>query len=279
MVLPPRNDPEFQRQLFKAIAETKGDCVIAEELRPVVESAMKLSVPPELDRKWKNDISFTLMGMRAKEKWLSSPFFDYENEKGGATAADRKWIRSNKKGFKPNQRVWQLTEAGRGKAAELGFKVKWREPEAVRLIGNEEEKSGAFDAKTPDEEREKILRSIVLRRGQPKFRLALLGEYERCVISGCTAESALEAAHIRPFAAGGKNQLSNGLLLRADLHTLFDLNFIRIDPDTLSVLVTPALLGTEYEKFQGKPLLQPKNIDVEPYKNALKERWDLIQGN
>lgn len=273
MKLPNRSDPEFQHELLKAIAKHEDGFAIAEELRPEIEGAMKLSVPPADKQRWKNEISWTLIVMRRQKKWLQTPFFDYEKENGGPTPDDRKWILMNRKGLNPSQRVWQLTDAGRKKAVELGLDIPWKPPVELDLIAEVEDKRGSFDPKNDAEAKERVLRSIVLRRGQPKFRQDLLDTYKRCLISGCTAENALEAAHIQPFASGGTNNISNGLLLRADLHTLFDLDLIRIDPDDMTVFVTPPLLGSEYKDFQKKPLLLPKNADVNLDKEALKNRW------
>lgn len=54
------------------------------------------------------------------------------------------------------------------------------------------------------------------------MRSILLTKYGRCAISGCTLEDCLDAAHILPVANNGKEVLSNMILLRADLHRLFD---------------------------------------------------------
>ena len=64
----------------------------------------------------------------------------------------------------------------------------------------------------------------------------------------------LEAAYIEPYANSGLNHDSNGLLLRADIHTLFDLDLIRIDPDTLRVETTAGLNGTSYSSLGGAEL-------------------------
>lgn len=61
------------------------------------------------------------------------------------------------------------------------------------------------------------------RSGQADFRAALRFRHgSRCVVTGCAIPEALEAAHIAPFASGGTDNVDNGLLLRADLHLLFD---------------------------------------------------------
>lgn len=76
-------------------------------------------------------------------------------------------------------------------------------------------------------ERRRVLREISLRRGQSQFRERLIRRYGlRCQISGYDFAAAVEAAHVRPYAAYEENGAGNGLLLRSDLHTLFDLGFI-----------------------------------------------------
>lgn len=76
----------------------------------------------------------------------------------------------------------------------------------------------------------KIEQMVTLRQGQPGFRNALMDAYERrCAVTGCMIEDVLEAAHILPYAGPHTNHVTNGLLLRADIHTLFDRGLIKID--------------------------------------------------
>ena len=70
------------------------------------------------------------------------------------------------------------------------------------------------------------------RLGQGAFRVAVTDAYERaCAVTGEHSLPALEAAHIRPFAQEGPHIVSNGLLLRADLHRLFEQGYVSIGPD------------------------------------------------
>ena len=79
----------------------------------------------------------------------------------------------------------------------------------------------AFDPASALNERERVLRAICIRRGQPVFRAALLDAYDsRCVITGCDVSDVLEAAHISLYGGPSTDRISNGLLLRADIHTL-----------------------------------------------------------
>jgi hypothetical protein len=63
------------------------------------------------------------------------------------------------------------------------------------------------------------------------------------------------------------------LLLRSDIHTLFDLDLIGIDPETLTISVAPAIKATVYAELQGQTLTFPENVANAPNTEALKERW------
>ena len=74
---------------------------------------------------------------------------------------------------------------------------------------------------------------ILARPNQADFRKMLLKEYKStCMITKCKIEAVLEAAHIKPFADNKDDTLENGLLLRADLHLLFDKEFMGIHPNS-----------------------------------------------
>jgi hypothetical protein len=123
-------------------------------------------------------------------------------------------------------------------------------------------------------ELERVLREVRQRLGQSEFRSGFIAAYKsRCAVSGCDAVEALEAAHIAPYSGTESNQPSNGLLLRADIHTLFDLNVIGIDPTTLTVALGPILKNTSYSDLQGKPLVLPTDPAARPSVKALVERW------
>lgn len=114
------------------------------------------------------------------------------------------------------------------------------------------EAGNGFSPESVEDQRRRVLRSVVQRRGQPKFRKALIEVYGgRCAISGCAMVDLLEAAHVYPYKDGVTNDVSNGLLLRADLHTLFDLRLISTDPDTSQVVGCAALQGSEYAGYLG----------------------------
>ena len=86
------------------------------------------------------------------------------------------------------------------------------------------------------------MRAICIRRGQPAFRAALLAAYGgRCAITGCDVEDVLEAAHISPYSGPSSSHASNGLLLRADIHTLFDCGLVAFDPKTREVVLADSV--------------------------------------
>ena len=119
-------------------------------------------------------------------------------------------------------------------------------------------------------EREKVVRAIYLRRGQQGFRQRLLEKYNyKCVISDCDIQELLEAAHIHPYASSQDNHHTNGLLLRADIHTLFDLNLIAIQPGTNEIHLHESIKKLPYSAFSDKKVA----ISLELNQEALALRW------
>lgn len=126
--------------------------------------------------------------------------------------------------------------------------------------------------------RQRILQSIVQRQGQPEFREKLLEAYEyKCVITECDVKEALEAAHIIPYLGTSTNHSSNGLILRADLHTLFDLFLFTIEPDSLTIIISPSLKNTYYKELGGKKVRQSKNGYPNISKSALSYHSNQCQ--
>jgi putative restriction endonuclease len=98
------------------------------------------------------------------------------------------------------------------------------------------------------------------RLGQGAFRVLVTDAYaRRCAVTGEKTLPVLEAAHIKPYALQGPNQVSNGILLRSDLHKLFDLGYVTVTRD-LRLEVSPRLKGEwqngrEYYSYHGQPLV------------------------
>jgi hypothetical protein len=131
---------------------------------------------------------------------------------------------------------------------------------------------GDFGEAPDDDPAELRKFAVKVRKGQPKFRKNLLRLYDnRCAITGTGPKEVLEAVHILSHAETGINKTENGLLLRADLHDLFDANLLRINPDTLRVELDSKLRDTGYWKHQGIEL-RPRIDGTEPNRDYLREQ-------
>ena len=97
------------------------------------------------------------------------------------------------------------------------------------------------------------------RLGQGAFRVLVTDAYLRkCAVTGEKTLPVLEAAHIKPYSLAGPHSVKNGILLRSDLHKLFDLGYVTVTPD-LRLEVSPRLKaewenGREYYAYHGKEL-------------------------
>lgn len=120
-----------------------------------------------------------------------------------------------------------------------------------------------------------VERQIKERRGQQSFRQALCSRYNnRCLITNCELLAVIEAAHINPYRGENDNHPENGLLLRADIHTLFDLNLIGVEPQSLQVILHPTI-QYEYGELAGRTLNCEQS--QRPSEEALKLRYEEFQ--
>jgi putative restriction endonuclease len=70
------------------------------------------------------------------------------------------------------------------------------------------------------------------RLGQGAFRILVTDAHgRRCAVTREKALPVLQAAHTRPLSEGGVHSLDNGLLLRADVHALYDRGYVTVTPD------------------------------------------------
>jgi hypothetical protein len=133
-------------------------------------------------------------------------------------------------------------------------------------------------SKSMPAETKRTLRSIVARRGQIEFRRKLLQAYGgRCAVTGCDEIQVLEAAHIRNFARQGRYDVRNGILLRADWHTLFDLGMWAIHPKSHRIIVSTVLSDTNYTKFGGRQISAPQDPKCAPNELELRNRYRLFK--
>lgn len=114
-----------------------------------------------------------------------------------------------------------------------------------------------------------------VRLKQGAFRVMVTDAYRRrCAISGEKALPVLQAAHIKPVSEGGLNRLDNGLLLRSDVHTLFDRGYITVTPEH-QVLVAARRLKEDYDNgepyvpFHGSMIHIPESAAERPLAEQL----------
>lgn len=124
----------------------------------------------------------------------------------------------------------------------------------------------------------KYRQSAKVRVGQNIFRMALLSAYQnKCAITGTAVEVCLEAAHISAFSETVSHEIPNGLLLRRDIHALFDSHLLSIDSQNrvrLSKRLKEELkVGDEYLQLEGKELSIPTDPIFQPSKIRLAEHF------
>lgn len=120
----------------------------------------------------------------------------------------------------------------------------------------------------------RAMRSIVARQGQQRFRAELLRAYAgRCAISGEGVKPILDAAHIRPYRGPASNVITNGLLLRTDLHSLFDLQLCAVEPVKRTVVLSKTLHASTYASLHGTALREPIERQLRPSASVLEYVW------
>jgi hypothetical protein len=140
----------------------------------------------------------------------------------------------------------------------------------IQMSERDQERLKNFDQSSSKEARSSVVDSIIQRRGHPDFRKRLLSAYDfKCAITGSDAVDALEAAYIIPFRGRFTHHPTNGLLLRADIHTLFDLGKIAVDTRTLTVIVSEDLMATNYRILAGRPITYPTQEEHRPSTESL----------
>lgn len=112
------------------------------------------------------------------------------------------------------------------------------------------------------------------RLGQGAFRILVTDNYRRrCAITGERTLPALDAAHIRPFSEGGSHEASNGILMRRDIHSLFDLGYVTVSPD-MKFEVSKKIReefdnGRHYYALHGSEIVLPVEPNRHPDQSAL----------
>jgi putative restriction endonuclease len=116
---------------------------------------------------------------------------------------------------------------------------------------------------------------IMQRLGQGSFRVMVTDAYERrCAVTNEKTLPALDAAHIKPYSEDGEHSVSNGILLRRDLHALFDQGYVTIDP-SLRFEVSRKIReefenGRDYYRLHGGAVRVPANLMNRPSREYLE---------
>jgi hypothetical protein len=114
------------------------------------------------------------------------------------------------------------------------------------------------------------------RTGQEPFRKALLKEYGSvCAVTGPCPVEVLQAAHLRKFAEHQTHRIDEGVLLRADVHLLFDKGLLAVDPETWRVVLAPAIGVYEtYSDLAGLKLVSgPDPQAIRDHFETVTTRW------
>lgn len=154
-----------------------------------------------------------------------------------------------------NTERWKSYDLAAGEGARLWADCRDR-ARVVPIVAEEAPRYGAAQFVEP-------------RLGQGAFRLAVTDAWRRaCAVTEEHSLPALEAAHIRRYRDGGPHSLRNGLLLRADIHRLFDRGYVSVDPDGV-FRVSPLLRrdfknGKSYYQHDGRRLVFPEEEHDRP---------------
>lgn len=119
------------------------------------------------------------------------------------------------------------------------------------------------------------------RLGQGAFRVMVTDAYDRrCVVTNERTLPVLEAAHIKPYSQAGLHEISNGLLLRSDLHTLFDRGYVTVTPD-MRLRVSRRIRddfenGRDYYALDRHEIRPPKAPNPLPSRDVLAWHADTV---
>lgn len=152
----------------------------------------------------------------------------------------------------------------------IGYRL-WEQVQE-RLSRQSARGSGALVAQAPARYGEPQL--VTPRLGQGSFRAIVTDAYgRRCAVTRERTLPALDAAHIRPYSEGGEHAVTNGLLLRKDIHSLFDLGYVTVTP-SLHFAVSSRIRkefenGHEYYDYGGSKILVPREPEHQPDPDSL----------
>jgi putative restriction endonuclease len=123
---------------------------------------------------------------------------------------------------------------------------------------------------------------VLPRLGQGLFRILVTDFYDRrCAVTGERTLPALDAAHIKPYEIVKRHEVWNGLLMRSDLHRLFDGGYLSVDPTDRRLLVSRRIRdefenGKDYYKLEGNKIREPNATWARPGKENLEFHFNAV---
>jgi putative restriction endonuclease len=123
---------------------------------------------------------------------------------------------------------------------------------------------------------------VLPRLGQGLFRVLVTDFYDRrCAVTGERTLPVLDAAHIKPYEIVQKHEVWNGLLMRSDLHRLFDRGYLSVDPATRRVSVSKRIRdefenGKDYYSLEGREIREPSVVWARPNTENLEFHFNAV---
>lgn len=128
------------------------------------------------------------------------------------------------------------------------------------------------------DERRVVTTQQIRREQQRRFRSMLLDAYDgACAISGTDVATVLQAAHINPYRGSKSQVVQNGILLRADLHLLYDAHLISVEPDTHAVILSERLAESDYAAFHLRRLCTTVRPELSPDDGLLAVHYEQFR--
>ncbi len=157
--------------------------------------------------------------------------------------------------------------------------MSWSQKQTLIFIDSpveSDKEEEIIDLSILTDERKRINSERVSREDQPKFRELLKDAYQgKCAISQYDVERVIEAAHIFPYRGPQTDCLWNGILLRLDLHRLFDSYLLTIDAQDYRVRLSPSLMNSCYREYAEKSVCFPEQPISKNRKQVLQ--WHNAQ--
>lgn len=122
-----------------------------------------------------------------------------------------------------------------------------------------------FEEADAGDQRKRVVAEQIRRERQGEFRKMVVSAYEgACAVTGTNVLEVLQAAHIDAYRGGYSQVVTNGMLLRSDIHLLYDSHLITVMPDSNLIKVSHRLESSPYGAFDGRRIAVPKDPKLRP---------------